>query len=106
MKKLITASVFALASTNASAITTNDCKLFGDLAIAIALDRDNGYTVKDSIRQIVKNQDKMSEDVFMASLLMANAIHESDLFVRMGPFDLSKTYYDACIEVTEKKNKR
>lgn len=104
MKKLITIAVFSLAATNVSAMTTNDCEYFGELATSITLDRDNGYTANDSARHIVKHQDKMSDSVFMASLLMANAIHDSALFERMTPFAIGKTYYEACITVTEKNN--
>ncbi len=104
MKKLITTVVLTLAASNVSAMTTNDCEYFGELATSITLDRDNGYTANDSTSHIVKHQDKMSDSVFMASLLMANAIHDSVLFERMTPFAIGKTYYEACITVTEKNN--
>ncbi|MEY9435562.1 hypothetical protein [Bradyrhizobium elkanii] len=100
MKKLIlTIAALVFASAAHAGTTPPLCKNIGDLAEAIAMDRDAGLPQTKLIRSALDADVPLETQ--RLTITMIEAIYNSDVFVRQPPKKIGAAYLLACIKKLE-----
>jgi len=109
VKRLILSAIAALVFAGAASAapdrpgaTPPVCKSIGELAEAIATDRDAGRTQTDMIRDVLETP--VSLNWQRLSISMIEDIYNGDAFVRQPPKQIGGMFLLACIAKLGSKN--